>query len=580
MNIQTSAQERTESGQNQVERPAWLPWIGGLLFAFLTIFSIFALVTPAQAAVGQATIPEAERTELLGPIDQMVSATHWVVAGVSIHLTSTTRVDERVAVAAVGAWARVEGTGDGTGGLNAVRIKILPPHPYVKLKGLLTALTSTRAEVNAIGVALSTTTQIVGNPQPGVDRVEIRALVQDGGGLLALRVQKEGGANTPPVDPEEDEPGAQDGVQLYGIISSRPAGGDTGLWIVSGVNVSVTAQTVLVDRVGPPVTGAWVQVQGKVDNSGQLVARRMRTISQRRNHRVKGLLEGMTQTDLRVGGIYLKRDANTKLEGNPTVGQPVKVDANLLADGKLLAVKIKSDRGEQEDAERHTVEFVGRVDTLPNGTLYGEWQVAGRRVLVVSGVTQIDEHKGLIAVNALVKVEGTRNQDGSINALEIAVKRGEEDDNGDGEDHEYAHLRGVVEALPANGLLGHWRVSGQNVVVTDRTELDNGETFAISDTVKVKGYLQTDGSLLAREIEKENEGGHGGDGHEVKFNGKIQSLPADGLLGAWTVDGKQMLVNAQTELKDDAYAVGDTVKVEGRQQQDGLILAKKIEKDD
>ncbi|MBI3958624.1 MAG: hypothetical protein HY328_07430 [Chloroflexi bacterium] len=579
MNIQTIAQERTVPIQNGIQRRAWLPWVGGILFALLCALSFFTVAAPAQAAVGQSTIPQRERTELLGPIDQIGSANEWVVAGVPVHLTATTRVDERVAPAAVGAWARVEGQGDGIGGLNAARIKILPTHPHIKLKGLLTGLTSAVVEVDGIAVARSTTTQIVGNPQPGVDRVGVRAVVQTGGGLLALRVQKEGPFNAPPVDPGEDEPGAQDGVQLYGILSSRPAGGDVGLWTVSGVAVSVTPQTILVERVGPLVEGAWVQVQGSVNDSGHLVARRIRTISQRRYHRVKGVLQELTETSLRVGGLSLQRNAATKLEGNPVVDKPVEVDAELPGGGVLLAVKIEADDGEHEDEQRHTVEFVGRVESLPDGTLYGEWQVGVRRVQV-SAITQIDEHKGLVDVGVLVKVEGTLNGDQSISALEIVVKRGEEDDNKPHDDHEYSRFVGKIETLPANGLLGEWTVDGKRVVVTERTELEGGPTFVVGDTVKVKGYAQNDGSVLAREIEKENEGGHGDDGQEVKFTGAIESLPPSGLLGEWMVDGKQVLVNAQTELKDAAYAVGDRVEVEGHKRADGVVVAKKIEKDD
>lgn len=61
-------------------------------------------------------------------------------------------------------------------------------------------------------------------------------------------------------------------------------------------------------------------------------------------------------------------------------------------------------------------------------------------------------------------------------------------------------------------------------------------SYLISDVVKEKGYIQTDGSVAAREIEKENEGGHGGDGQEIEFAGKLDALAANGLLGEWTVD--------------------------------------------
>ncbi|MFZ1756206.1 MAG: DUF5666 domain-containing protein [Caldilineaceae bacterium] len=553
-------------------------WMLVLAFGLLALLSLVSLASPLQAAVLSATIPPQEKSELLGPIDQIVSGSEWIVAGISVHITTTTRVDERVAPAAPGEWAKIEGKGDGSGGLHAYRIKILPVHPHIKLEGPLTARASAAVQVDAISIPITGTTRIVGDPQPGVDRVGVFAERQPDGSLLATRVQKKGAPDAPPKDPDEDQPDAQDGVQLYGTIGSRPAGEDAGLWVISGVPVSVTAQTALVDRVGPLVDGAWVQVQGTVNESGQVVARRIRTISQRKNHRVKGVLQVLTETGLQVGGIALQRDANTKLEDNPTVGQPVEADAILLTNNALLAVKIESDDGEHENAEEHTVEFVGRVTSLPDGTLYGEWLVAGRRVLVTSGATQIDEHKGLITVNSLVKVEGTRNPDGSINALEIDVKRGEEDDNRPGDNHKFVRFVGTVEALPAAGLLGEWTVGGKKIVVNERTELDGSPTFAVSDTVKVKGYVQADGSVLAREIEKENEDAN--QGQKVKFTGEVQVLPAAGLLGVWTVDGKQVIVNTQTDLKDNAYAVSDRVKVEGRKLQNGAIIADKIKKDD
>lgn len=576
-----NSQTQTQQTFSLPRRSTWTRWTLALAFGLLSLLSLIALTVPAQAASPLSTIPPQNgETELVGPIDQIVSSSEWIVAGIPVHLTAATRVDERVAVPAPGGWAKVEGQGDGAGGMNAQRIKILPVLPQIKLKGPLTALSSAAVEVDAISIPLSTTTRIVGDPQPGVDRVSVRADRLADNSLLASRVQKEGAADLPPSDPEEDQPDPRDGVQLYGTIGSRP-NGDVGLWTVSGVPVSVTLQTALVDRVGPLVAGAWVQVQGKVDNRGQLVARRIRTVSQRSYHRVSGPLDGMTATDLRVGGIYLKRDVNTKVEGNPTVGKPVEVNANLLLNDSLMAVKIKSDKGEQEDSERHTVEFVGRVESLPAGTLFGEWMVAGRRVIVTESITNIDEHKGLIAVDVLVKVEGTRNQDGSINALEIDVKRGEGEENQPGEDHQFVRLVGVIAALPADGLLGDWTVDGKTVVVTERTELGHTPTFVVSDTVKVKGYAQSDGSVIAREIEKENEdeqGGGGGEGQEVKWSGPIGGLPANGLLGEWMVDGKPVRVNEQTELKDAGYAVGDVVQVEGRRQPNGPAIAKKIEK--
>lgn len=567
----------TRKSSSALRRFRGMTWGASLLFALLCTLALTGMTGLAQTADAQNTIPPRERTELLGPIEQMTSSSEWVVAGISVHLSPTTRLDERVGPATVGAWAKVEGQGDGSGGLNAQRIKILPERPHMKLEGKLTGLSVGAAQVDDISVVLSATARIVGDPQPGVDRVEVYADQQADLSWLGFRVQKKGPAGRPPGHQPEDRPDPRDGVQLYGVISSRPVSETVGQWIVSGVTVSVTAQTELSERVGPLIDGAWVRVQGSVDENGLLVARHIRSISQRTHHRIKGELQALTATGLRVGGIPVQRDANTETEGSPAVGQRVEVDAVLSA-GSLLAVKIEADDDEHENPDRNTVEFVGPVEALPDGTIFGEWRVAGRRVLVTEGLTQIDEDKGAVTVGAVVKVEGTRNGDGSINGLEIDVRRSEGEGNRPGDGQTFTRFVGDIEALPAGGLVGEWQVSGKRVIVDERTDLE-GAGFAISDTVKVKGYVQNDGAVVARKIERK-EDNHQGGGQNVRFTGPVQNLPGTGLLGEWQVDGKRVLVSAQTELKDNSYQVGDVVEVRGEKRPDGVVVAEKIEKDD
>ncbi|MCC7370255.1 MAG: hypothetical protein IT306_17660 [Chloroflexi bacterium] len=67
-------------------------------------------------------------------------------------------------------------------------------------------------------------------------------------------------------------------------------------------------------------------------------------------------------------------------------------------------------------------------------------------------------------------------------------------------------LDGVVEAMPATGLIGTWQVSGRTVVVTDATEIDQEEgPLAVGALVEVEGKEQPDGSILARDLEVEDE---------------------------------------------------------------------------
>lgn len=67
-------------------------------------------------------------------------------------------------------------------------------------------------------------------------------------------------------------------------------------------------------------------------------------------------------------------------------------------------------------------------------------------------------------------------------------------------------LDGVVEAMPATGMVGTWQVSGRTVTVTDATEIDQEEgALAVGSMVEVEGVEQPDGSITARELEVEDQ---------------------------------------------------------------------------
>jgi hypothetical protein len=66
-------------------------------------------------------------------------------------------------------------------------------------------------------------------------------------------------------------------------------------------------------------------------------------------------------------------------------------------------------------------------------------------------------------------------------------------------------LDGVIETLPAAGLVGTWQVSGRTIQVTEATELDQEMgSINVGVAVEVEGEAQADGSILASEIEVED----------------------------------------------------------------------------
>jgi hypothetical protein len=111
--------------------------------------------------------------------------------------------------------------------------------------------------------------------------------------------------------------------------------------------------------------------------------------------------------------------------------------------------------------------------------------------------------------------------------------------------------------------------------------------LAVGQTVEVEGAGQADGSVLARKISLEDDDDDNGDddrgGAEVSFEGTIQGIGVSDL----KVSGRLVHTSSATRIRrkgDDvpfsALAVGQHVEVEGNQQSDGSVLAKKIDIED
>jgi hypothetical protein len=173
------------------------------------------------------------------------------------------------------------------------------------------------------------------------------------------------------------------------------------------------------------------------------------------------------------------------------------------------------------------------------------------------------------------------------------------DDGPGGNNGDEAELHGVVESLPASGLVGDWTVSGTIVHVTDGTEIDQDDApVQVGSSVEVKGTQESDGSITADEIEVK-EAADDDEFGDVEFHGVIESLPDPGPVGDWMVSGRTVHVTEDTRLESDnegeggddqgkdeggdngtaTFAVGDDVEVKGLAESDGSITATRIEAD-
>jgi Domain of unknown function (DUF5666) len=225
------------------------------------------------------------------------------------------------------------------------------------------------------------------------------------------------------------------------------------------------------------------------------------------------------------------------------------------------------------------IEINGVVQAKP-ASFIGDWTIAGRTVRA-DAATVFKQELGPIGVGALVEVKGVQAADGAVVAQTIEVKQAVGTTLPPPGQPE-PEINGAIEALPASGLLGMWKVGGRTVMVMSTTQINQEHGgVAVGAIVQVHGTLNADQSIAASRIEVKsstlvtpNPGAP-----TMEIQGTIDVLPA-GLLGTWTVAGHPVLVDAATVLnvESGSFAVGATVEVHAKSRADGQIIATRIER--
>lgn len=317
-------------------------------------------------------------------------------------------------------------------------------------------------------------------------------------------------------------------IEFRGVVEAALPNG----YRVSGQTVIVTATTRIEGLVA---VGAFVKVKGILLADGSVLALQIKVEAPEAEIELKGMVEAILPDGYQIAGRTVIVTTTTRIEGPIAVGTFVEVKGILQPDGSILASRIQ-----REEEERPEIEFQGMVEEiLPNG-----YRIAGYTVIVTT-TTRIE---GSITVGAFVKVEGIPQPDGTILATHIRLR-------------EEVKFTGVVEAILSNG----YQVSGRTVVVTDLTKVK--DPVAVGDWVEVKGFLQGDGSILAREIKVKKAP----KSIQVEFKGTVEEILPNG----YRVSGITVVVTTTTRV-DGPIAVGTFVEVKGVFRPDGSVLALRI----
>jgi hypothetical protein len=220
-----------------------------------------------------------------------------------------------------------------------------------------------------------------------------------------------------------------------------------------------------------------------------------------------GAIGAVGASGLTVSGIEVETDANTRIQDREDApltladlkaGDVVRVEGALQAGGKVLAREIQrlAPPGLNEALLRGVATSVD----------------ASNATFTVSGLTvSTDAGTKLVGIGTLadlkvgdrVLVQGTLQPDGRVKAR-LVVKRPAAPKGSD-----QVEIEGAITSITAPD---RFQVAGKTVVTDSSTrfegERDKSLTFAdlkVGDRVEVEGVAQADGTILAREVEREDE---------------------------------------------------------------------------
>jgi hypothetical protein len=350
-----------------------------------------------------------------------------------------------------------------------------------------------------------------------------------------------------PVLAQEDE--EANAVRWSGVIDSVAAE----QWVVAGQPVVIGPRTII--RVtGVLQPGMWAEVQS-VRDGDTLTARRI-TVTPPEMH-LRGEISFIPAGEIGVwtiGGqaFTVTEDTAISDRGGPVVAGAWAQVAALQEGNELVAQRIRA------------------IDPLPAVEILGAIQAFDSAQWTVSGIDLAIDGDTLISgeprVGLLAQATAELQADGSLLALRVRVLWQEP-----GGPLPPVTLDGVVEQMPPNGVVGRWIVGGTNVVVSRNTLIDQRNGMAVVGAqVRVIGH-QAEEVVVAREIIVLSSPVTG---EPVRFHGRIQALPENGLLGAWTIADRQVLVTENTRLLGERFVrIGAVAQVWGLRQPSGEVVA-------
>jgi hypothetical protein len=410
--------------------------------------------------------------------------------------------------------------------------------------------------------------------------------------------------------------GGDDDFRVYGRVNAMPDNGLIGAWVISGTAYVTTATTNFEQENGPFAVGTCVKANLAAADSTEIVKLQTEPDGDcdgqgggddggDHGAEVRGFVDQMPQDGLIgawvISGTTYTTDATTEFKqeyGPFAAGVCVKLHLvagstsavrELETEREHYCINAGDDNGDDHgddhgDDSHHDGDFFGAVQVVPPGfptTMTGAWRIANVDV-VADERTEFKQENGPLGVDAYVKVEFVIEADGSFRATEIKTAIADGNDDGgedDGSPVENGTAFGVIDALPAQGLLGGWIISGVAYSVTAQTQLDDEGVFAVGVRVKVEFRLDAQGQRVAQEIEITADDGNVDEPAHSKLVGYVEQMPTNTFVGDWTIGGVAFVADAQTRFdeEDGLLVVGALVEAEYSTTAAGVHVLHKVE---
>lgn len=301
---------------------------------------------------------------------------------------------------------------------------------------------------------------------------------------------------------------------------------------------------------------------------------------------VDGMVTEISENGFLMSGRSILWDESSTFKAGTSadivIGARVKVSGSISANG-FIAQTIRFDK-------QGEIELSGRLEAidLENNTI----SLLGS-VFVVDEFSHLEDDSNLeirrfsldqLNIGDLIEIEAFSSAgDLVLKKLEREETVGESDS-----DENEAKLKGQVIAINGTSL----ELQGLTISTAQYTEFELGDRHVslsvffdrlqVSDWIEVEGIRQSDGSILATEIETSSASGRNGDDQSgtVEFEGEISSFVSP---ESFKVNGRLITTDERTVFEDNALQMLDNgihIEIYGLEAGNGDILATRIEIED